>query len=265
MALIQCPNCGEQVSDKSVKCVHCGQVLKEEPPKKIICKECGAELEEGIKACTKCGCPVELEKMEEAPQKVEVTNLKLNIDKNKRKLLIAIVAVIIVVVIGGIFIKKNYEQRKADDYASNIQTITTSMLSEASTAESAGNLIKQVWANAIYEDRDSETDEYTRPDGYFVDFNTALANLFADSTFQSTIEGLESGQDEIKTLMKEMQNPPSEYEDDYEALKEMYDAYNDFVNLVIDPSGSLQTFSSNFNDADSEMLKTYNAMEMYLE
>ena len=27
MAMMECPNCGEQVSDKAKKCVHCGAVL----------------------------------------------------------------------------------------------------------------------------------------------------------------------------------------------------------------------------------------------
>ena len=31
MALIQCPNCGESVSEKATKCIHCGYVIKEEP------------------------------------------------------------------------------------------------------------------------------------------------------------------------------------------------------------------------------------------
>ena len=31
MALIFCPECGEQISEKAVKCIHCGTVLKEEP------------------------------------------------------------------------------------------------------------------------------------------------------------------------------------------------------------------------------------------
>ena len=60
------------------------------------------------------------------------------------------------------------------------------MLTGASEAESAGNLIKQVWYNAIYEEKDDDTDNYTRPEGSFVsDFNEALGNLFADSSFSS--------------------------------------------------------------------------------
>lgn len=45
MAMIVCPQCGEQVSEKAKKCVHCGAILISEEKKHCI--ECGAELEEG--------------------------------------------------------------------------------------------------------------------------------------------------------------------------------------------------------------------------
>ena len=27
MAIIKCPNCNEDISDKSIKCVHCGEII----------------------------------------------------------------------------------------------------------------------------------------------------------------------------------------------------------------------------------------------
>lgn len=42
MAMIKCPKCNEDISDKSTKCVHCGHVLIEES--KIFCEECGNEV-----------------------------------------------------------------------------------------------------------------------------------------------------------------------------------------------------------------------------
>ena len=36
--MIECPNCGEQVSDKAKKCVHCGVILI--PEEKRYCQEC---------------------------------------------------------------------------------------------------------------------------------------------------------------------------------------------------------------------------------
>ena len=78
MAMIKCPECGQEISDKAKKCVHCGEILI--PEEKKHCAECGAELEEGMTECTNCGCPVEtsLEQgVNSQPQKVEVTGVKV--------------------------------------------------------------------------------------------------------------------------------------------------------------------------------------------
>lgn len=74
-----------------------------------------------------------------------------------------------------------------------------------------------------------------------------------------------SNKDTVNSLMKQLKNPPEEYKDAYEALSKFYDAYISLTNLATDPTGSLQTFSQNFNDADNETLNCYNALKMYLE
>ena len=48
-------------------------------------------------------------------------------------------------------------------------------------------------------------------------------------------------------------------------FQNMYDAYISLANLATDPTGSLQTYSQNFNDADNETLNCYNALKIYLE
>ena len=54
MALISCPECGKQVSDRAKACPHCGFDLT--APK---CPDCGAYLPADATACLSCGCPVE--------------------------------------------------------------------------------------------------------------------------------------------------------------------------------------------------------------
>lgn len=270
MAMMECPNCGEQVSDKAKKCVHCGTVLI--PEEKRYCQECGAELEADADVCPKCGCPVDNAKENETvPQQVEVTGVKIA-KKSKKIIAIAAVVVLIVALIAVAVVqgqkKKEAEEaaKRIEEYSANLELVTYSMLSGAGDAETCGNLIKKVWYNAIYEERDDSTDKYTRPKGYFVsDFNDALQNLYSDSSFSLQISGIEDNQDTVNSLMKKLKNPPDEYEDAYEAVTELYDAYLTLTNLATDPSGSLQTFSSNFNDADSEALKCFNAVKMYLE
>ena len=274
MAMTTCPNCGEQISDKAKKCVHCGTVLV--PEEKKCCPDCGAELEEGMDTCPKCGCPIENTiETEKTPQQVEVTGVKIK-KKSKKIIVIATIAVIvaaIITVLGVQTHKKNMAakaaaeaQKQSEEYETNLNMAAYSMLSGASDAETCGNLIKQVWYNAIYEKSDSKTDKYTKPKGYYVsDFNDALQNLFLDSSFSSQIADINDNKDTVNSLMKKLKNPPEEYKDAYESLSKLYDAYISLTNLATDPTGSLQTYSQNFNDADNETLNCYNALKMYLE
>lgn len=274
MAMTTCPNCGEQISDKAKKCVHCGAILV--PEEKKYCPDCGAELEEGMDTCPKCGCPIEnIIETEKTPQQVEVTGVKIT-KKSKKIIAIATIAIIvaaIITVLGVQTHKKNVaakaaaeSQKQSEEYGTNLNMAAYSMLSGASDAETCGNLIKQVWYNAIYEKSDSKTDKYTKPKGYYVsDFNDALQNLFSDSSFSGQIADINDNKDTVNSLMKKLKNPPEEYKDAYESLSKLYDAYISLTNLATDPTGSLQTYSQNFNDADNETLNCYNALKMYLE
>lgn len=270
--MIICPNCGEQVSDRAKKCVHCGTMLIQE--EKRICAECGAQLEEGVTECPNCGCPVDDVSIldgQDKPQKVEVTGVKVT---KKVKIIIGIVVALVLVGGATIFGVNQYQKKKAaeeyaqrvEEYADTLELDTYSMLSGASDAETCGNLIKQVWYNAIYEKKDDETDKYTRPKGYFVsDFNDALGNLFADESFSSKVSSIKDNRETVNGLMKNLKNPPDEYRDAYDAVSDLYDAYISLTNCAVDPSGSLQTYSSNFNDADTNTLNAYNAMKLYLD
>lgn len=281
MALITCPNCGKQISDKAAACPQCGEAVVLAPavpeePKPIICEECGTELQPDAEVCPNCGCPVNTaeEPGEEAPQKVEVTAVNLpQMNKNTKKYII-IAAIAVIAIIAAIFIGKgihnsNLEKQAAErsaQYIADIETASFSMLMGAIDAEDAGNLIKKVWYNSIYEERDSETDKYTRPNGYFLDdFNDALTYLFLDEDFIELCDGIEANQELVSGMMKELKNPPEEHEDAYDAIRELYDAYTDLTNLAINPSGNLSSFSENFNEADSEVANCYDAMKMYID
>lgn len=268
MAIIQCPKCKKEISDKSEKCVHCGYVLI---TKKKFCSECGNELEEETEICPKCGCPV-VKSDKSEPQQVEVTKVKLGEGIPKKAIMIGLVSILVVIgIIYGITaINKQNAEKEAkqltEQYKSNLETITYKMLSGAAQAEDCGNKIKKVWSNTIWEDDDPETDKYTKKNGVFNDdFNDSLSALFADPDFIEITDGVEQNQTEVNKLMKDMKNPPKEWEEAYSDLKDYYDDYLTLTNLCTNPSGSLTTYSSNFSTADSDALNGYNKMKTYLD
>ena len=203
----------------------------------------------GLTTCPNCGCPN--------------STVKLKKNKHKGVIISIIVFALIVVSALGIGISK---KAKELEYYSNMETVSFTMLDGAAKAENAGNLIKNVWYNAIYEKTDASTDEYTKPDGFFVsDFNDALLNLQTDTSFSGKISDIEKNQESVEKLMKELKNPPEEHKEAYDTLKEFYDCYLEFTSLATNPNGNLQSYTNDYNDLDSEVMSKYKKMEMYFE
>lgn len=50
MALIKCPECGKEISDKAAACPNCGAVVK-----KKFCQHCGESIDSDCVVCPKCG------------------------------------------------------------------------------------------------------------------------------------------------------------------------------------------------------------------
>ncbi len=286
MAIIECLNCRGQISDRARKCVHCGTVFRTEEKK--LCAECGMELEDGAAMCFRCGCPAGADSrvmMPVAPRQMGTSSSKER--GNGIKWVFAVVIAFVIVLMAFVIGILWYQARKAtaevmrlsqemkveeenvqrgQEYLDNLQLVTDTMLSGAIDAENCCNLIVQVWNNAIWEKEDDATDQYTRSDGHFVeDFNDALNNLFADPEFCLQIDNIMENQTIVNSIVGQMKNPPEEYKSAHESLAECYDAYLTFTGLAINPTGSLNTFSEDFNNADTEFLHCYHVMEFYIQ
>ena len=72
MALIECPECGQKISDKTKLCVHCGVSVK-------ICGECGKMVIADAMLCPSCGMEFEqvvTKSTEEKQQEIEEVELR---------------------------------------------------------------------------------------------------------------------------------------------------------------------------------------------
>lgn len=247
MALISCPQCGKEISEKAKVCPHCNLNLS--PQSSKICEECGTEYAAHLNACPNCGCPNLV--IEENKSR----------GKHKRKIILATILILILAL--GVVVSQKVKEA---EYYSNMEAVSYTMLDGAIKAETAGNLIKSVWNNAIYQKKDDETDKYTLENGKFVDdFNDALSNLFSDETFMSDISEIQNNKLEVNNLMKKLTDPPKKYEEAYLVLKVYYDNYLKLNKLVVNTTGSLNTFSDDFNKYDSETADSYDKMQLYLD
>ena len=161
--------------------------------------------------------------------------------------------------------KKNSAQL-AEDYQNRYNHLVRDILDDAVLTERMGNLIVNVWHNAIWKNRDEETDKYTILGGSFVtDFNDALWNLFNDEDFSENISALTFHQFLVRDTMKEMLAPPDGFEKAYSALESLYISYLSFTNIVINCKGSLESFSKDFSDADKDLMQQYQIAELFAE
>lgn len=248
MSMINCPECGRPISDKAAACPYCNQRNEGVLTANVTCPECKMQYPKEDRACPACGCP-------------NNTVCK----KKNRKWIIITAIVLCVVILSGLLGSFIINKGKAAAYYNNMETVTYKMIAGSVLAEDAGNLIKNVWYNTIFEKYDDETDKYTLENGFFVsDFNDALSNLFSDEEFKNVISGIKSNQNEVTELMKLLKNPPKKYEEAYSALKAYYDDYLILTKMVISPTGSLSSFSEDFNNADNASVKSYENMKMYL-
>lgn len=265
MALVQCPNCGKNVSSKATKCPACGFELPKEVEQNL-CEECGTVLPEGATECPECGCPVHLDENTKL-QRVSVANVELEGIKPKTKKAIIMALIILVLAIAGYFGFTSISKGNiSSQYKKDLSSAVSLMWLGGYQAESAGSLIHDVWYNTIYEKSDYTTDKYTKVGSTFNDdFNTSLLRLELSDEFTSKTKSIRSNQETVENLMKKLQNPPEDQKSAHAALMNLYDSYIDMVNLALSPSGNLSSYTTNFNNADSSFSKYYKAIQIYVE
>ena len=118
MALIDCPYCGNQISDKAETCVHCGKSLIKDSNERH-CSECGAVLNKEDKVCPKCGCPVDEGNKEQNPVQAEQTVAKEQKNDKNKYIIPIIVAIVAVIVLVGIFAGRNSGSTSASSSTSS--------------------------------------------------------------------------------------------------------------------------------------------------
>lgn len=279
MAMTECPHCGKQVSDKAVICPHCKERLIEEET--IICSECGANIPKSLDTCPNCGAPIN---KEDVLQKVEVSKIATPIVNNKAKKFI-VIGIICAVLIAGIVFAMNSNNKKQQlvNWQETYNSTVDKMLVGASEAESTASLIHSVWFNTIYKEADPKTNKYTfteryrndssytnetyARDSYFNDdFNDSLSVLFSSDTYQTSSVLITGNKEDVSKAITDLSKSiPEGKENAYEAINDLYDQYIGMVNLALSPTGNLNSYTSSFNQYDSDFMNAYNKAKNFME
>ena len=229
MALIKCPECNKEISDKAKVCPNCGVEIKKE--KIQICDECGTE-NSNSKICTKCGAPL---------RKVK----KLN---TRTKTIIGILLVIITIIV--MLLGFNLHKKKVEnDYKALLIKTVSKINKQGIMADYFCYEIADIWHDSIWSK-------------YDVDFNDEIDDYLSDNS--TSINKLTTTKNEIAEYMKDLKNVPSnkEYEEAYKEVLELYSLYSSLVDMATDPSGNYNQYTSKKEDTWKDFQETYNRIKI---
>ena len=254
MALICCPNCNKEISDKAKVCVGCGHKLVDDINTEnamINCPECNVITDTLTDTCPNCGYPFNT-----IQTKIEETQKGKKVFKKKWFWCLTICMVLLITVI--LFASN---RAKKENYNIEICTAVDEIMAVSADAETIGNQICSVWNNAIFDKHNESTAKYTST---AKDFNEALSNLFADEDFIKKANSVRNKQSEIDAYLSKLKNPPEKFEDAYDEFKELYYAYSDYVDFVLSCKGSYNTYTENISQKSSALMESYREIKVEL-
>ena len=251
--VVKCPSCGQQVRGEpgqSGPCPKCGVRLKfpegdNNIGEQVTCPQCGQKQPYNNGRCINCGKPLN-------GQVEDVGNSQVKPKKKGKKKLVSLIVVLLLAVAGGVYF---FTLNQKKEYIDNLHSFQLSVVLGGTKAEDLCNLTRQVWYDAIFEEYSAETEKYTHNEfgRYVYDFNDALIALSADEDIQSQKGLISTYQDTARETMAELTNPPSGLDECYTVALDLYSEFNKLCNLAVSPSGSLQSYTDEINECDSEV------------
>ncbi len=241
MVVIKCPMCGKNLSEHAVQCAHCGYKLKNDQQFR---KEGGATL-----TGTEDICPDHSSTMEKQPATCA----------EKKKHIFRYVAIVVVFAILGFVGYEVHEYNQLKSYYQLVDEINDVRNTSVAAVNHCSSLLLDVWYNAIWNESNPETDQYTCSEGVFVDdFNDALDNLYSDDAFGKELKLIDETQLELRKLKRQLTKVPKEYEEYNEYLMELIDNWVKLSTAIQHPSGSYNDLNEEFSEMfqkDREILQ----------
>ena len=136
---------------------------------------------------------------------------------------------------------------KVSEYKENAKTFCTTVLTAASNLEDIGNEIQGEWHDYIY-------DRWSIYDSIDEAVAGALSNMSSEI---STAKSQKNAIDALYSKLKKPVNKSDEIEELCDAVKVLYDEYEDFYDCVTNPSGNYNSFKSEFGELDSSSVDAY--------
>lgn len=188
----------------------------------------------------------------------------------KKKIIIAASTVIILIITAvcatlySMTIQKEKAEKQYKDsfnaYVDSLVDAEASMLYGESVSAKLCDMVSNVWNDAIYKNYRDSTYAYTHPDDKYVDFNTALYNLYADTSTSEKVKDITTNKDRVDIIMRQLQNPTEEFKACYNTITELYVEYSSITGMSIKLSGSFTSYNNDINTTRSAFMDAYNKL-----
>lgn len=152
-------------------------------------------------------------------------------------------------------------------YAEKAEELSHELLDAGVDAEKVSSMIRRVWRNTIYEEKDYETDPYTRKDdgSFYDDFNDAIANYLRTPDYKYIVAGLEIEQPKLLRSVKEMRDGPEDCKYIYEALSEYHEVIDGIIELALGPSGNFNSYSDRYMQLQDRFVETNKSLKTEID
>lgn len=140
------------------------------------------------------------------------------------------------------------EKQKEKDFSGAYNLFTSFATSTAQDAEEIGGKYHDVWQTTIFDDR------VTIKGKTYTDFNDALQAQYdvfeANGKNKDAQDAFDSMKVQFRILTESL---TSANQAKYDDAKKLYDLVSKFYNLSTDPSGSLQSYTEDYNQYDNDV------------
>lgn len=249
MALIKCPECGREISDKAPACPHCGYPLEKSNvnQEKIESKDS------------------ELKQETSVPETIKSEKKKIPI------LPICIIAVIVVAIVaGGLYYNKvQTEKRIAEEkrqeaiqyneYVDNFRQFGFMAESGELLSYDLLDNITKIWYNCIYEEDSYFTDQYTKDSNgnFYDDFNTALMMYMWSDSYSSDEEDIENCQKKVAEYYSKLKNAPEDFEKCTDKAAAVQSAFTSLVDFSLNVEGNYKSVVDTAREKKDDFDKAY--------
>jgi RNA polymerase subunit RPABC4/transcription elongation factor Spt4 len=294
-----CRSCGALMDEDQMFCPKCGTSKLQETVRSSICSKCGNLIRDDEVFCSKCGQKVGLEIEQDTISAINSYNQKVTNKKVKSKRLTIIIAAIVLIIgVGGYFgyqyyalqkkisgIEKLLDEKKYSDAAkecnaflskkqnADIKELLTAaqagmkveymvdayefngeIIAAGSNLEAIGNEVLNNWHSYVY-------DYYSIYDS--VDNAISMA-LIMKSGEVSRAKDDKTKIDNLYSVLRIVPYEDPELNEIRNCIKEEYDAYIDFYQHIISPSGNYNSFSADFSSLDGDLVSKFNELKSLL-